>query len=98
MKKRVELGEWSILMPSKNCRVCGYELDDYPWGEDGNSPTWDICSCCGTEFGYEDCTLPSVRKKRQDWIAHGCEWFEKKSKPINWSLEHQFENIPDEYK
>ena len=32
------------------CPVCGYPLSDYnPWGDDGKTPTYDICPCCGVE-------------------------------------------------
>jgi len=79
------------------CRVCGYELGSPPWGEDGYSPSWEICSCCGTEFGYEDCTPMSARKKRQNWITNGMRWFDEKAKPENWSFDDQSINIPNEF-
>ncbi|MGB7430615.1 MAG: hypothetical protein WA933_22715 [Microcoleaceae cyanobacterium] len=48
-------------MHNKNsCRVCGYDMKYPIWGEDGNTPSFDICPCCGTEFGYEDCTPQSI--------------------------------------
>ncbi len=47
-------------MNEHNCRVCGLYIDDLPWGEDGNCPTYEICSCCGVEFGNEDYTVESV--------------------------------------
>jgi len=31
-------------MSEHNCRVCGLYIDDLPWGEDGNCPTYEICS------------------------------------------------------
>ena len=34
------------------CRVCGKVQDDPTWGEDGKTPTFDICDCCGVQFGY----------------------------------------------
>ncbi|MBB3644210.1 putative amidophosphoribosyltransferase [Rhizobium sp. BK619] len=79
------------------CRVCGYELSAPPWGDDGNSPTWEICPCCGTEFGYEDCTPASARNKRQQWISGGMKWFNQKEKPENWSFEEQVMNVLDEF-
>jgi len=79
------------------CRVCGYELNDPPWGDDGCSPTWDICPCCGTEFGYEDCTPASARKTRAKWISNGKKWFDASKKPADWSFDRQQENIPDEF-
>lgn len=38
---------------STSCPVCGYDAGYPPWGEDGRLPTFDICACCGTEWGYE---------------------------------------------
>lgn len=35
------------------CRVCGLYLGYQPWGEDGKTPSYEICPCCGVEFGYE---------------------------------------------
>ena len=49
------------------CRVCGFlhdkdykDNDYFPWGKDGNTPTFDFCECCGTEFGYNDYCLENI--------------------------------------
>ena len=35
------------------CPACGFEgLDEEPWV--GDSPSDDICPCCGMQFGYYD--------------------------------------------
>jgi len=80
-----------------NCRVCGAEQLDAPWGDDGESPTYDICDCCGVEFGYEDSTLQGVKKYRQKWLDGGAKWHHKKSEPENWSAEEQLPHIPVKY-
>jgi hypothetical protein len=85
-------------MHKNNCRVCGFELSSPPWGDDGESPSWEICPCCGTEFGYEDCTQVSSRVRRNRWISFGMKWFNEREKPANWSFEWQEKNIPAEYK
>jgi len=56
----------SILMPQNEyvCRVCGYINDEITW-EKGIYPTYNICPCCGVEFGYEDSDLASIRKYRE---------------------------------
>ena len=41
------------------CRVCGYINDEITW-EKGIYPTYNICPCCGVEFGYEDSDLASI--------------------------------------
>lgn len=60
-------GEISKLI----CRVCGKIQDDPPWGEDGKCPNYDICDCCGVEFGYGDCTLTAIRASRERWLVNG---------------------------
>jgi hypothetical protein len=80
------------------CRICGLEQPFFPWGEDGQTPTYDICSCCGVEFGYEDATLVAVRNYRKEWIEKGAKWLKPKEMPESWSLEEQLKNIPDEFK
>jgi hypothetical protein len=94
---------WNILMRNNdpkifNCRVCGLVQGDEPWGEDGKSPTFDICDCCGVEFGYGDCTLKAVHASRERWSKNGFLWRCPKEKPPNWSLDEQMKGIPDEFK
>jgi hypothetical protein len=84
-------------MQNYNCRVCGLFNDNPPWGEDGNSPTYEICPCCGVEFGYEDITIDSTKDYRNHWINEGVKWFSAKEKPLNWDMSEQFKNIPIEY-
>ena len=84
-------------MNRHSCRVCGYYNDDLPWGKDGNCPTYEICPCCGVEFGNEDCTKESTKQYREKWINDGTKWFELEEKPQNWNKEEQFINIPQEF-
>ena len=80
------------------CRVCGKIQDDLPWGEDGKSPTYDICDCCGVEFGYGDCILKAIHASRKRWLSNGAGWKYPEKKPINWSLDEQMKNISVEFK
>ncbi|WP_458411885.1 hypothetical protein ACNQFZ_13620 [Schinkia sp. CFF1] len=76
------------------CHVCGYpNLDQPPYGPNGNSSSHDICPCCGVEFGYEDCQLKSYEKYKNNWIISGANWFDEKYKPSDWNFEKQLENI-----
>ena len=84
-------------MNRHNCRVCGCYIDDLPWGKDGNCPTYEICPCCGVEFGNEDCTKESTKQYREKWINDGAKWFEPEVKPKNWNKEEQFINIPQKF-
>jgi len=81
-----------------NCRVCGLDQGFKPWGEDGNLPTFDICDCCGVQFGYEDCNVFYVKKFRDEWIKNGAKWFTPKDRPENWSLAEQLKQIPEQFK
>ena len=75
------------------CPVCGYpELSEPPRDENG-APSFDMCNCCGVEYGYEDCTPESILKYREEWIKNGCIWLFENDKPIDWSLEGQLNNI-----
>ena len=92
---------WTISMHSKYefyvCRVCGAEQLDPPWGEDGKNATFDLCDCCGVEFGYEDATLMGIRRYREEWLSNGAKWKVEKEKPKDWLLEQQLKNVPKEY-
>ena len=79
------------------CRVCGLYNEDKPWEQDDNSPTYEICPCCGVEFGYEDYTIESTIEYRKKWIENGAKWFNAKKKPEVWNLEKQLQNILNEY-
>jgi hypothetical protein len=79
------------------CRVCGLNMDESPWGEDGHTPNYEICPCCGCEFGNDDYTLDSVKRYRGTWLENGAKWFNIKKKPINWDIEKQLLNVPKDY-
>ena len=76
------------------CKVCGLYTETDSWGEDGLTPTYEICSCCGVEFGNEDYTLDSIKEYRNKWIKNGANWFIKKDQPIDWDIEKQMKQIP----
>lgn len=67
------------------CPVCGYDgLDEKPYGEN-LSPSYNICSCCGFEYGYSEdhdvdlgyIVIPNEMKEaayqlyRKQWIENG---------------------------
>jgi len=79
------------------CRVCGRYSEDFPWGEDGKSPSFQLCPCCGVQFGKEDFTLESIRQYRDEWMRKGGVWFSKNEKPEHWDIEIQLKNIPDKF-
>jgi hypothetical protein len=77
------------------CRVCGFEHETPTW-EYGDSPSYDICHCCGVEFGYSDFTVLAVKNFRKKWIENGAKWSGNISfKPNNWNVESQMKNIDE---
>jgi len=95
------LGHWSIFMTNRvehHCRVCGLFHEDPPWGEDNKTPTYDICPCCGVEFGYGDTTPDNARALRHDWVEQGCAWQEPREKPGGWDANSQMGIIPPRFR
>jgi rubredoxin len=80
------------------CRVCGLRLMEPPWGVDGKSATFEICDCCGVEFGYEDSNPESTRAYRTEWLSKGANWFHPDRKPTNWSTAEQLKHVPAEFR
>lgn len=80
------------------CRVCGLRQSEAPWGSDGRTPSYNICPCCGVEFGNEDYNVESLKKYRAKWIIENAKWFDIKNKPDDWNLENQLRQIPDKFK
>src|ERR1700682_4785983 len=69
------------------CPVCGFEKMPFP-PEDNN-----ICSCCGTEFGYHDLRFSHADLRRQ-WLAKGSPWFSTRmSPPFGWNPTAQINQI-----
>lgn len=83
------------------CRICGCDYSKYqyfPWGRNGQDPTFDYCVCCGVEFGnfYGDWCLERIVDYRRRWIEEGSVWSEPKEKPHGWSLEASLAGLPEE--
>ena len=80
------------------CRVCGAKQLELPQGEDGLTPSYEICDCCGVEFGYEDMNINALKRYREKWLKKGAVWYREKEKPAVWSLDDQLKNIPEQYR
>lgn len=94
-KKRIEEREkYYSESNTHECRVCGYHNNDYPWGEDGNSPSYQICPCCGVQYGVKDITPEEIQNERKLWVKNKYKWFDSNLKPSGWSSEEQLKNIP----
>src|SRR5271156_5824160 len=59
------------------CPVCAYPNMPYPPAD------YNICPCCGTEFGNDDAVL-SVDQLRAQWLGNGAIWFFG-NPPLNWN-------------
>lgn len=79
------------------CRVCGYLADLPPWGDDGATPLYDYCPCCGVEHGYQDATVEGAKRFRKEWIENGAKWEEPELAPNDWEIYSQLANIPAEF-
>ena len=66
---------------------------DPPYCVHYGDPSYDVCPCCGFEFGNDDDpgTAPGVTfdHYRNEWIAQGYHWFDIKKCPAKWSLAEQ---------
>lgn len=85
-------------LPQLHCRVCGFEHLSAPWGDDDNTPLYEICPCCGVTAGYEDSTPESATAYRQSWLDGQVTWSSPSVKPEAWSLELQLTQVPSEFK
>jgi hypothetical protein len=74
------------------------EQAEAPWGDDGKTPTFDMCDCCGVEFGYEDSTPEGARRFRQRWLAAGAKWLVRKGMPGGWDLNTQLLQVPEAFR
>lgn len=81
----------------KICPVCGYDkLELTPYDEYGN-PLYEICSCCGFEFGFTDShDNKGFGEYLTEWIESGFKFKYKEDKPAVWNAEvlrEQLKNI-----
>jgi hypothetical protein len=77
-----------------NCRVCGYDWGEPPWGESGQEPTFWICPCCEVEAGYEDGDVASAKAYRAAWIAAGAQWSDDDEPEDGLSTEERLTHVP----
>jgi hypothetical protein len=79
------------------CSSYGFdpEIDDMPWSDDGKSPTFVFCHCCGVEFGYHDSSVDAMRRHRRQWVDGGHLWFDPELRPVDWDPATQLAQLPD---
>jgi len=97
----------SLLFIMKSiCPVCGYDqLSNPPLAKLVNGKLiysylegahqFDICPCCGIEFGNEDFEK-TWEELRVEWIESGFSWHYG-TKPNNWNPKKQLNNLKKIY-
>lgn len=80
-------------MNTNMCPTCGYEGLYEPPRSDSGSASYEICPCCGFQFGVSDDDEGySYLAWRQSWINDGMNWFsDSRSKPNDWNPYRQLE-------
>lgn len=78
------------------CPVCGFANLQFPPYDEYGNPSYEICGCCGFEYGFDDSSngLTFV-KYREEWIEKGFKFFRKNAEPVDWdfeSMKAQLEN------
>ncbi len=77
------------------CPICGWpELVEPPRAKDG-SPSFEICPCCGFEFGFDDDDQRiTYAQWRTRWIAEGMVWWSfSRPPPKEWSPAEQVSKL-----
>ncbi len=71
------------------CPICGYgpRLEPYKSVEELRG-SYDICVCCGCEYGYDD--TPATF---EGWKHSGYKWFSPKAMPPQWNLDEQLTHV-----
>lgn len=81
------------------CRICGYQPDHLPYGEDGLGASYEICSSCGNEFGLTDRYDDQIQDRRQLWLKSGPAWYSKlETCPTDWQPLTQLQQVPDHFR
>ncbi|MFC1709136.1 hypothetical protein ACFL2J_03640 [Candidatus Omnitrophota bacterium] len=76
------------------CPICGFNgLKESPYSK-ANEPSYEICPCCGFEFGFDRGeSVKEYQSFRRKWIEGGANWLVLDRKPEDWDLNRQLDNI-----
>lgn len=51
------------------CPICGYDRLDEPAYDENSLGSFDICPCCGNEFGFDDMACgKTIEELRTKWL------------------------------
>lgn len=79
------------------CPVCGFDALDEPPHDAHGCASFDICPCCGTEFGYDGATVKHS-ELRARWVGGGTVWWSAaEPPPTGWDPKEQLRRaaLPD---
>jgi hypothetical protein len=76
------------------CRICGLRQSEAIWDDDGQTPTFATCACCGCTFGRDDTSPDEIRAHRAQWRSAGAAWHDDAKRPPDWSLKDQLARLP----
>ncbi|MDR0840584.1 MAG: hypothetical protein LBN26_04260 [Christensenellaceae bacterium] len=74
------------------CPVCNYDGLSEPAYDGQGYGSYEICPCCGFQFGYDDYPKPqeAILRWRNEWRQNGYKWFSKvRTPPEGWEPELQ---------
>lgn len=79
---------------SHTCPVCAYpNLVEPPRSKSGGG-SYEICPCCGFQFGVDDedrgLTYETARER---WIGGGAKWWSSTPPPKGWKAEAQLATL-----
>lgn len=80
------------------CPVCGYpRLTEPPRGTNGGG-SYEICPCCGFQFGYDDDDAGiTFSEWRARWIENNMAWWSgSQARPDGWDPAQQLRSLSDE--
>jgi hypothetical protein len=65
-----------------------------PYSSTLGGASFEICSCCGFEFGFDDDAgasghTTSFEDHREDWLERGAPWFSPTRRPPGWDVDEQ---------
>jgi hypothetical protein len=81
-------------MTNYMCPVCGYDsLTEPPYDPVTGDPSFNICPCCGCEYGYDDATDVAKDNFLNKWIKGGAIWFNPDLKPPEWDIRSQLKRV-----
>src|SRR5690242_9627568 len=75
--------------PGHDCPVCGYDRLPRPAYHESGAASFQICPCCGVQFGYEDTRFPHAALRRI-WLEGGGTWYSDATQPPDdWNAMQQ---------